>query len=454
MTGRQLFQSLQYLDDALVEASDPRPANKTVWIRLGAAAAAFVLIVGAVLVLPRLRHGGELQPGGVSGGEVNWTELPQSAAGEPQPVGVPGPDALLPEAAKPTVLAWNELDAPRGGLEADVAGVVMVSEPLTAAQIAACAPEIREAWMETFTGFALYYLAKGEGGLAYLEMTVANDGWGGVSTVRIRDKNAPEPATCYVVPRETDKVGSLGGQEYRAYRCSYRGAGDPQEAWTELTVIFEKENAEYTLRANVPQAHSELAAADLRDLLLCYAGTHASPDLSKFQYGEYLLRDESLTPDEALADPDFGAYFPAEGPDGFELTDVRRYQFEEITNYLHGFWSCGYGYLDWLIQPMTEDAQGRVVTAAERERYDLSLYPVPWSDSVPQEHRETVSDPVFRIGELTMDLVKARVQSGDEGMPRCFFSVLFDGGILVRVSAKGLSAEWIFNSLTRIGGSD
>ena len=59
MTSRQLFNSLQYLDDALVEVPDTRPTNKTVWIRWGAAAAVFALIVGAVFALPRLRHNGE-----------------------------------------------------------------------------------------------------------------------------------------------------------------------------------------------------------------------------------------------------------------------------------------------------------------------------------------------------------------------------------------------------------
>ena len=102
MTGNQLFESFQFLDDALVEASEARPAGKTVWLRRGAAAAAVVLIAGAALALPRLR---QPQPGGVPGTEVFFTQLPQKAKGDPQPggvpqpVGVPGPDAVLPEAA-------------------------------------------------------------------------------------------------------------------------------------------------------------------------------------------------------------------------------------------------------------------------------------------------------------------------------------------------------------------
>ena len=59
MTGEQLFESLQYLDDTLVEEALAGNSRR-VWLRWGAAAAAFVLVTGAVLALPRLRSGGEV----------------------------------------------------------------------------------------------------------------------------------------------------------------------------------------------------------------------------------------------------------------------------------------------------------------------------------------------------------------------------------------------------------
>ena len=172
MTGDQLFEGFQYLDDALVEESEARPANKTVRLRWAAAAAAVVVIAGAVLALPRLRPAPQPEPGGVPGTEVFFTQLPQKAKGDPQPggvpqpVGVPGPDAVLPEAAGSAALAWNDLDASRRGVGADTAGVAMVSEPLTKAQTAACSPEIREEWMAQFNGYAVYFLRDGSGGLA------------------------------------------------------------------------------------------------------------------------------------------------------------------------------------------------------------------------------------------------------------------------------------------------
>lgn len=463
MTGEQLFESLQYLDDALVEEA-PVGNSRRVWLRWGAAAAAFVLVTGAVLALPRLRSGGEVPAPAAGSGEVYWTELPRIAdetARPIQPGGVPGPDAVpvgVPGteagAPVPDILAWNDIDVSER-IAADVAGVMQVAEPLTAAQTAACAPEIRLEWMEEFTGFAAYYLKDGAGGLAYIELTVPSPARNGKCTVRIRDVNAPAYAGCIMQPQPEEKVGSINGQDYRAYRIRYlHGQGDPKsnppEDWTELTVRFVKENVEYTLSTDAPASQALQAETELRDLLLAYAGTHNVPDLSAFRCGEYLYRDDDLTLNEALSDPDFGAYLPAAGPEGFEFDFARRYQFEEVSNYLMAYWTQGRAYLQWLAQPVTEEAHSRIVTAAEPERYDLSRYPVPWSTSVPPTLWETVQDPVFRAGELTQALVDARVHTDDEGMPMCRFGVLCDSGVLLEVSAKGVPPEWLYEALTQI----
>jgi hypothetical protein len=451
----QLFESLQYLDDALLTKA-PAVNSRRVWLRWGTAVAAFVLVTGAVLALPRLRSGGEVPAPAAGSGEVYWTELPQIAdetARPIQPGGVPGPGAAPDAAPVPDVLAWNDVDETRRGIASDVAGVMMVGEPLTGAQIAVCAPEIRLEWMDGFTGFAAYYLKGGAGGLAYIEMTVPHEGVG-TYTVRLRDVNAPEMPSCYPV-QGTDSVGSLGGQAYRAYRLRYfHGEGDPAqnppEAWTEMQVVFEREEVVYTLTAAVPQALEDAAAIDLRDLLLAYAGSHGVPDLGAFHCGEHLCRDDTLTLPEALADPDFGAYLPEEGPEGFGFDFARRYQFEEAENYLMAFWTRGRADLEWLIKPVTAEARSRVVSPEERERYDWNLYPVPWSAYAAQEDWATVENPVFRIGDLSPELIAARVHIGDEGQTMFRFGVLYDSGVLVEVNVRDVPAEWVCEALTQM----
>ena len=461
MTGIQLFESLQYLDDTLLNEEAPRQPAVTKWRLPCAVAACLVLavLVAALVHVPRTGADRDPVPPHMDPATIGPT---QGAGGEadrtqPQPGGVPGPEAA-DSAPKPTVFAWNELDVTARSPEVDLAaGVIQVSEPLTAAQTASCAPEIREAWMEDFDGFAAYYLHDGTGGLAFIEMTVRNAEWGGTYTVRLRDAEAPETPDCIVRPQpETDRVGSLNGQEYRAYRVTYsHGEGDPAlsppEPWTEMTVVFEKENVVYSLMTDAPESEAERAAMDLQNLLLCYVGTHGTPDLDAFRYGDYLLRDETQTLDEALADPDFGAYLPADGPDGFAFDFARRYQFEEVANYLMVFWMRGGAHLQWIVRPVTEEALSRVVAPEERERYDLSLYPVPWSAYAAQENRTTVENPVFRIGELTPELVGTRVHAGDEGLDMFRFCVLYESGVLVEVSAKGVSADWVYEALKRLG---
>ena len=459
MTSTQLFESFQYLDDALLaEAPARTAAPRRVRLRWGAAAACVLLVAGAVLALPRLKSAPAT---GV--GEVNWTWTPppQSAAGgaeTPRPIqpgGVPGAEAL--EAAPaPTVLAWNDVEGAAGPLGADVAGVMQVGEPLTGAQTAECAPEIRLEWMDGFTGFASYYLKDGAGGLACVEMKVTHAGVGEY-TIRLRDVDAPKTPNCIARPGpETDRVGSLNGLEYRAYRLRYyHGEGDPAlyppEAWTEMEIVFVRENVEYTLSAAVPETLEDAAAADLKDLLLAYAGTHAVPDLRAFRCGEYLYRDDTLTLAEALSDPDFGAYLPAEGPEGFAFDFARRYQFEEAANYLMAFWTQGRSDLQWLVRPLTEEAEKRIVSPEERERYDWTRYPVPWSAYAAQENWATVENPVFCIGDLTPEILSARVHTGDEGQSMFRFGVLYESGILVEVNARGVSAEWVYETLKRFG---
>ena len=113
------------------------------------------------------------------------------------------------------------------------------------------------------------------------------------------------------------------------------------------------------------------------------------------------------------------------------------------------FWAAAKT-LKRLVQPMTDDAQRRIVSPEDRESYDLSLYPIPWSAYAAQENWDTVENPVFRIGELTTELINARAHTGDDGLSMFSFSLLFDEDILVQIKAKGVSQDWLFSTLTQI----
>lgn len=163
---------------------------------------------------------------------------------------------------------------------------------------------------------------------------------------------------------------------------------------------------------------------------------------------------EKLTLQEALNVETIGAYLPAEGPEGFAAESVS-YSRREGGGSLYAVWCRpgAYDEVDWRVSLYTEANAGRVTAAADTRNYDLSLYPVPRAESVPEELREIVDRPIFSIEELTREVVDRRVwyagDSGDTGGARVNFGVLY-GEVLVEVNAKGVSPEWLYEQLSAL----
>ncbi len=459
MTREQLFDSLQYLDDELIAVSEEPKGQARVWRRWGSLAACLILLAGAVTFAVRDPRGGTCtMPASGEQEAAAQTERPI------QPGGVPGP-ATEAEAPAPASLAWIDVDsaAAEKGDWALKQGVFMVGEKLTAAQCAECMPEILLEWMANAEGFATYLLGDGSGGLVNVELRVTNPEWGGTTTIRIRDRDAWQVPVCGVGLQENARAATLNGLEYRAYRYAYfYGEGDPKEnppaPWVELSVEFEKENLEYTMVSSVPAAEAERAAADLRDLLLAYAGTHAVPDLNSYRCGAYVHRDERLSFSDARRDPDYGAYLPQAEPEEMEESEMRRYQLGAVGETLTDDWLLAQWYkmderrsLIWRVSPATEDAMQRLTTPDEGEKYDFSRYPAEnWYYAVAPEHRLTMENPTFRAGDLTPELIGARTHLDYDGAALLRFSVLYDSGVLVSVDARGISPEWVFGQLDSI----
>ena len=462
MKENRLFDSLQYLDDEMLTEEAPAAAPKRAWLRWGAAAACLVIAVGAFALLrrPAVTPGPEhtVVPNADQTQLSGSGDRPIVPGGVPvDRVGVPdtkpsAPPAVMPDGPMPDVLAWNTVDY--SAVSADMSAAA-VGEPLTKEQLAECLPEIRLEWMSNAEGYAVYWLTDGSGGLAWVELrlTDAERGW------TIRATLVPEDAVRApafgLEPEPDERVSAMDGHEYRAYRAYYDADG-VRRVW--MGADFEKDGIEYTLTTDVVIADRDelYAAIDLRDVMLAYmTGTHYTPDLSGYQYGEYVLIDRYVTVSEAREDPDFGAYVPAAGPDGLEEDFARRYKFEDSTDYLLVSWMGGsgeaYGDLQWIASPVTDEALTRVVSPDERERYDVSLYPVPWFSSVPEAFRMTFENPVFRIGDLTRELVEARAHESDDGPVLTHFSVLYDTDVLVRVVSKGVDPGWLYEALKSLG---
>ncbi len=165
----------------------------------------------------------------------------------------------------------------------------------------------------------------------------------------------------------------------------------------------------------------------------------------------------SLTLAEAQALDPHGAYLPP-GPEGFQAESVR-FTETEGGGILSVLWTKGNGSYDelrWTVSPYTASDAQRLTSPADRENYDLSLYPIPRADSVPEALREIVDHPIFPIEELTLETVQRRTyttgETGDSPGPRLSFGVLY-GDMVIEVTAKGVSPEWVYQQLLQVHGN-
>ena len=160
-------------------------------------------------------------------------------------------------------------------------------------------------------------------------------------------------------------------------------------------------------------------------------------------------RSDRLTLEEARADGTFGRFIPQTIPEGYLFESALRTA-DRNRNELLVCWLKGMGAIRWRITSLGDGERAHLTSAAAVKNYDLSLYPVPWADSIPSELREIVENPIFVIDELTMEVVNRRAleipDAGDEPGTRLHFGVLYSD-VVVEVDSKGVPVEKIYEAL-------
>lgn len=153
-----------------------------------------------------------------------------------------------------------------------------------------------------------------------------------------------------------------------------------------------------------------------------------------------------LTLEEAKAG-DYGMYLPDTLPRGLAFSVAVQGTDSLSISYLNEDYSRQ---IQMTIRPLTSDAQANIVNPSNPETYDLRLYTLPYTDSVPAELAATLNDPVFRWEDLKAALVEARVFDPDGGFARARgnFSILFPTGIVAELNITGVSASEVYTMLT------
>ena len=155
-----------------------------------------------------------------------------------------------------------------------------------------------------------------------------------------------------------------------------------------------------------------------------------------------------ITLEEAMLDPYFGRFISQNVPEGFVFDEAWRFNYPDGDS-LIVFWRAA-GMMDnirWQISAPSE--HDHIVSVYDREKFDLSLYTIPWAASVPEELFQYVMNPVFLAEELTLEIVKTRVVQGRGMTPgsapsiQINFGILFDDAV-VSIDASGLSPEQVW----------
>lgn len=453
LSGALLFESMQAIDENLLIRSEikPRFRNTSVRAKFGAAAAclciaaASIFTVSGMLSGPKVgsginvpepdRAGSDVVPGGHTAGQ----ETGLNAEGAERTQEAVLPDAVL-HAADTWTISYNPVSLI---LIADTALKInspLFKEALTEEELTFLSPTLLNG-MEC-SGTALYY---GSTELAQVQLEITGSSFPSPVSVTFMETDKADFGVDYVLPEEEAVTTSFGDFTFTAYRYQPENA-DSVSLWAD----FEKDSIYYSVQIRSTAAELEQAEAALHDVMLCYAGTATSPDLSRLSMkGDYEWIDRPLTLDEAKNDADFGDLMLTQLPEGFSEESIRRYK-DQNFDYLSGLWTSGYDSLQWQVSYPGEQDRKRMTSIADTKNYDLTLYPIPRADSVPEELREIVDNPIFQLEELTLDVVYARAyrvnDTGDSSGYRMDFSVLCSDR-LIEIRTKGVSPEWVYEQL-------
>ena len=424
MRGQEMLDLMTDLDPAYIEAAAQKPrVRKPVWHRWAAMAACFCLLLAVAAVTPQLFRKPVVTPPDIAD-PTNQTDPVQSE----------GPEQTEPH-RDPWTAYYNEAatmtDAYRPFIQA------IFTEDLDEAELEALKPGL---WFEdmTYSGYAVF---DNRGTLLDVIMEVHTSI---PVTVFVTDYSF---GTCYGLSGDA-VVSVCEGVEFALYQYVF-------ENTVTLSADASFNDLYFTFTLDTTQDQLEQDKAAFQRVLECFAHYgDGKPDLSAITPDEIPeLTDlvfSSLK--EAQTEPDFGGYLPAELPAGFEESAIRRLRFQN-ANYLSAMWSRGMENLSWIIRPFAPEDAGRCTTVQELENYDLSLYPIPRADSVPDELYEVVHNPIFEAEELTLEAVYRRAykvsDAGDTDGWRMNFSVRY-GDVIVSVSAKGVEPEWVYDQLKNL----
>lgn len=298
----------------------------------------------------------------------------------------------------------------------------------------------------TVRGCALY---DGQGQL--MELTI----WGenGRADFELELRLGGLPITCCIDMDRGDKISEFNGVKVAGWSKVFGRNGDHYICGSEfmtkndIGVRFVNRNSSVQSE-HVPGEDTALERAQTFNALFVLqaltedGGLH----LDHLKTAEHIpaWREESFsTLAQARQEADFAPYLPTAEPKGYNEFYGRLSYQEGRSNDLFVRWSRGYDNVEVCVY---RDGyySCNLVDPDEPETYDLRLYEIPWCDSVPEEHWETVDRPAFRAEDMSLAIVETRGHAHDTGGLTFDFDVLHPDGTVVSYRCDGLTAAQVW----------
>lgn len=304
----------------------------------------------------------------------------------------------------------------------------------------------------TVRGRALY---DGQGQL--MELTI----WGedGRHDFELELRLGGLPITCCIDMDRGDEISEFNGVQVAGWSKVFGRDGDHYICGSEfmtkndIGVRFVNRNSSVQSE-HVPGGDTDLERAQTFNALFVLqaltedGGLH----LDHLNTAEHIpaWREESFsTLAQARQETDFAPYLPTAEPEGYsayagnkEFYGRLSYQ-EGRSNNLFVRWSRGYDNVEVCVY---RDGyySCNLVDPDNPASYDLRLYEIPWCDSVPKEHWETVDRPAFRAEDMSLSIVETRGHAHDTGGLTFDFDVLHPDGTVVSYRCDGLTAVQVW----------
>ncbi len=434
MNKQQLYREIGLVDEDLIQEAEARGKrfSRSLWVKGLAAAACIALGVTGIAW-----QQGMMQPKKPQ--EFVYEKKPDAATESAK--GNAGEETVSNSAGDEYALILNPAS---GQISASLAIPGHFWEELTEEETVAICPAAKN--IEGYGNLTLTAHYNGDGVPVFVEGTAEKE-TGGDIYLQI----APgEVVLDCVFVTDTQEVSEINGVSVVA-GCF----DDTTDGKAVYFAEFMIEDIGYYLKLTGGKAEMALLPA-LIDEIIC--GGKADFSALHPQIPEW--REDSLTLEEAYQDEEFGKWMPKEIPEGFGFEEARRVYYEGTherteTNYLSVCWFKGMEEISWDVSYLTEEERTRITAVSDTANYDLSLYPIPMAESVPEELWEIVENPIFEIGDLTEEAVWARAyqieEQGDTDGYRMRFSVLYPGDVLVGISVKGVDPERVYQMLAQLG---